>query len=124
MKKILVIDDDEEIVALTTMCLKTANYKVFTAYSGKEGLQKAKKYQPDLIVLDLLIPGMHGFDVCQQLRADNDELKILVVSGKPHAVDQRVVLRLGAAKYLLKPWKQQQLLDVVHELLVPDYGNC
>lgn len=116
-KKILVVDDDDETRVLTTLRLQTAHYEVVTAADGREGLQQASAHRPDLVVLDLLMPGMHGFEACQRLRECYSGLKILILSGKAFTVDARSALRLGADKVLRKPCEEAVLIAAVRELL-------
>lgn len=121
MKKILIllIDDDQTLVDFMATCLKTYGYETDRAHSGKEGLTKAKKIRPDLVILDLLMPGMHGFDVCQQLRLDPDlkGMKILISSAKGYDVDRRSAERVGADSYLKKPFDAQRFVAEVKSLV-------
>lgn len=119
MKKILVVDDDRLMVDFITECLKRGDFQVETATNGAEGLAKARSYRPDLMVLDLMMPDMHGFDVCETLRKDADfkDLKILISSGKAYEVDKKAAKRLGADEYIVKPFSVDQLLTMVRGLL-------
>jgi len=119
MKKILVVDDDQTIVDFLTVCLTDAKYDVQAALGGKEGCERAKALKPDLIILDLLMPDMHGFDVCQVLRKDRSlsGTKILVSSGKGYAVDKKSAMQLGADGYLTKPYSTDELMNAVTGLV-------
>jgi DNA-binding response OmpR family regulator len=116
---VLVVDDDPSMVELLEHCLKSAEYQVVTAVNGIEGLEAAIKEKPELLILDLLMPGMHGFDVCQKLReeATLKGMKILISSGKGYAVDIKAAKRLGADDYIVKPYEIDQLLTKVRELV-------
>ena len=116
---ILVVDDDESMIELLEECLKKEGYTVTTATDGLKGVAAAEKATPDLIILDLLMPGMHGFDVCQKLRKESDfkDTKILISSGKGYAVDIKAAKRLGADDYIVKPYDISALLDKVSALL-------
>jgi len=77
MKKILIIDDDRSIVEFVSLTLRRANYEIFVAFNGDAGIDTAERCQPDLVIVDLLMPGMHGFDVCEKLLEDHPGLKII-----------------------------------------------
>ena len=119
MKRILVVDDDRLMVDFISECLKRASFSVETAFNGAEGLAKAANFAPDLIVLDLMMPDMHGFDVVESLRRDPaySGLKILISSGKAYEVDKKAAKRLGADEYITKPFTIDQLLAAVNGLL-------
>lgn len=121
MKKILVVDDDRLMVDFICECLKRASYTVETAYNGADGLAKARTFKPHLMVLDLMMPDMHGFDVCEALRKDipSESLKILISSGKAYEVDRKAAKRLGADEYITKPFTIDQLMTTVNGLIGP-----
>lgn len=115
MKKILVVDDDPDDVAVIAMILRRKGYEVAEAGDGGEGLKKAGQIQPDLIIMDLMMPVLHGFELCRKIRAD-DKLKdtrIIVISGKRYQVDYRAADRLGANLFISKPFEAPQLVDAV-----------
>lgn len=116
---VLVVDDDESMVDLITMSLKHAGFQVEAALGGVEGCKKAKESKPDLIVLDLLMPDMHGFDVLQTLRNDpaTKDIKVLVSSAKSYAVDQKSAERLGADGFIVKPYSTESLVQSVKKVL-------
>ncbi|MBI4422110.1 MAG: response regulator [Elusimicrobia bacterium] len=118
-KRVLVVDDDSEIVSFVEMSLKDAGYEVYTAQNGQEGLDMAKSYRPDLILLDLAMPVMHGYEVCHAIRADSvlAATKIVVTSGKSYPVDIRAAKDAGADHYMVKPYGLNQLLDTVSRIL-------
>ncbi len=118
-KKVLVVDDDEEIVGFVEMSLKDAGYDVYTACDGKKGLEMARSTRPDLILLDLAMPVMHGYEVCTALRADAsfNSTKIVVTSGKSYPVDIKNAKDAGADHYMVKPYGLHQLLDMVSRAL-------
>ena len=113
------VDDDEEIVGFVTMGLESAGYEVLSALDGEEGLYLARTSRPDLILLDLAMPRMHGFEVCEAIRSDRDlsGTKIVVTSGKNYAADMKRAKALGADLYVVKPYGCQQILDVVGKVL-------
>lgn len=119
MKKILVVDDDRLMVDFIVECLKHDAFQVETAFDGASGLAKARIFQPDLMVLDLMMPDMHGFDVCETMRKEPEfaGVKILISSGKAYEVDKKAAKRLGADEYIVKPFSVEQLLKTVKGLL-------
>ncbi|MBI4348856.1 MAG: response regulator [Elusimicrobia bacterium] len=118
-KKVLVVDDDEEIVSFAEMVLRDAGYEVYTAYNGQAGLELARSARPDLVLLDLAMPIMHGYEVCQAIRADAsmNNIKIVVTSGKSYPVDIKNAKEAGADHYMVKPYGVQQLADMVSRVL-------
>lgn len=117
MKRAIIVDDDEDLAQLAAHCLQGAGFEVATARDGSEGLRLAAAFRPGLVLLDLMMPGMHGFEACRRLRAEHPGLRILVVSGKSYAADRRAAKKLGADLFLLKPWKPSELLAAVDRLL-------
>lgn len=118
--KILLIDDDADLIELAKMVLAKRPYDVLAAYSGEEGLEKAKADTPDLIILDVIMPVMDGFTVCQQLKASPETARIPVImlTGFSEKVGESTVavsqgLTLDAVDYLEKPLDGQQLLERV-----------
>jgi putative two-component system response regulator len=106
VKKVVVVDDDDEMRGL--MCLLLENrYEVSSAVNGAQALEVVRKVRPDLLVLDLLMPVMHGFEVCQRLRADPElkSTKILISSSKSYQHDVRTAIEeTGADDYIVKPF--------------------
>lgn len=118
-KKVLVVDDDEEIVGFAEMVLRDAGYEVYTAYDGHAGLELARSARPDLVLLDLAMPIMHGYEVCHAIRADSsmNDIKIVVTSGKSYPVDIKNAKEAGADHYMVKPFGVKQLIDMVSRAL-------
>lgn len=118
MKKILVVDDDDGMLAFIVACLKTAGYEVLTASTGKQGYAKALAEIPDIIVLDIMLPDMHGFDVCQDVRRKPslNGTKILISSAKDYPADKKAARKLGADGYIVKPFTIDQLLKTVESM--------
>ena len=114
-KRILVVEDDPETVLLLWQFLTDKGYRVLRAENGLEGISKARRHRPHLIILDLLMPGMHGFEICRTLRADDKlkDVRIIVASGKRYQVDFRAVNRLGANMFVPKPYDGPKILEAV-----------
>jgi len=105
-KRVLVVDDDAKTVELVRLYLKRDGYRVFTAYDGIEALRLARESYPDLIVLDLMLPGIDGLQVCRTLRAESD-VPIIMLTG----------LDLGADDYVTKPFSPKELAARVRAVL-------
>ncbi len=109
MAKILVIDDEPSIVNLVTAYLKPEGYEVFTAADGNAGLKAARTYKPDLIVLDLMLPGKDGFEVLSQLRRESN-VYVILLTAKTEESDKIVGLSVGADDYVTKPFSPRELV--------------
>ena len=118
-ERILVVDDEPDIVALVVYHLAKAKYRVSSATSGSDALALAKRERPALIVLDLMLPGMSGFDVLDQLRADPDtaSIAVLMLTARKDEPDRIRGLELGADDYLTKPFSPQELVLRVGAIL-------
>ncbi len=115
--RILVIDDDPKIRTVVRRGLAYEGYRVVEAASGEEGLEKAREHLPDLVVLDVMLPGIDGLEVCRRLRATGDELGILMLTARDEVKDRVEGLETGADDYLVKPFSFEELLARVHALL-------
>jgi two-component system alkaline phosphatase synthesis response regulator PhoP len=115
-KTILVIDDEFQIVEICRDYLRAAGYDVITERDGLSGLSSARIHQPDLIVLDLMLPGMDGLDVCRTLRREGD-IPIIMLTARVEEVDKLVGLELGADDYLTKPFSPRELVARVRSVL-------
>jgi two-component system alkaline phosphatase synthesis response regulator PhoP len=109
MAKILVIDDEPSIVNLVTAYLKPEGYEVFTAADGITGLKAAHAYKPDVIVLDLMLPGMDGIEVLTQLRRESN-VYVILLTAKTEEVDKVIGLSVGADDYVTKPFSPRELV--------------
>ena len=119
MKRVLVVDDDDDMRALMSLIL-SAGCEVSSAADGVAGLEMARKVRPDLIVLDLLMPRMHGFEVCRRIREDADlkDTKILISSSKSYQHDVKTsVQETGADDYIVKPFEMAEFKKRVSALL-------
>ncbi|MBM3899463.1 MAG: response regulator [Gemmatimonadetes bacterium] len=125
-ERILVVDDEPDIVALVVYHLAKAKYKVSSATSGSDALALAKRERPALIVLDLMLPGMSGFDVLEQLRADPDtaSIAVLMLTARKDEPDRIRGLELGADDYLTKPFSPQELVLRVGAILRRTNANA
>ena len=114
--KILVVDDDKKIVELVTLYLKKDSYHVLAAYDGRQAIELARHKQPDLIVLDLMLPQVDGMDVCRILRAES-QVSIIMLTGRSTDDDKLQGLDLGADDYVTKPFNPRELLARIRAVL-------
>jgi two-component system, OmpR family, alkaline phosphatase synthesis response regulator PhoP len=115
-KKVLVVDDDVKTVELVKLYLNRDGYRVLTAYNGNEALQLARDSHPDLIVLDIMLPGMNGLDVCRILRQESD-VPIIMLTALTTDNDRLAGLNLGADDYVPKPFSPRELAARVRAVL-------
>ena len=115
-KKILVVDDDAKTVELVKLYLNRDGYRVLTAYDGTEALRLAWESHPDLIVLDLMLPGVDGLEVCRTLRNKSD-VPIIMLTAKTTDQDKLIGLGLGADDYVTKPFSPRELAARVRTVL-------
>jgi two-component system alkaline phosphatase synthesis response regulator PhoP len=117
--KILVVEDDPSALRLASYTLEQEGYQVITATDGLEGLRKARDEHPDLIILDIMLPGLDGYEVCQQLRRapETAKLLILILSAKAREIDKETGLKMGADDYLSKPADPSTIVTKVRTLL-------
>lgn len=117
MKRILIVDDDDEIRDLLEFDISHSGYFVDTASDGKEGLQKALNNSYDLILLDVMMPKMNGFDVCKNIRQAKLSIPILMLTAKGTINDKTIGFDCGADDYLVKPFDVQEVLLRIRVLL-------
>jgi len=115
-KRILVVDDDVKTTELVKLYLKRDGYKVFTAYDGVEALRLAKESHPDLVVLDLMLPGLDGFEVFRVLRSGSD-VPVIMLTARTTEQDRLAGLDLGADDYVTKPFSPKELAARVRAVL-------
>ncbi|MCL6604071.1 MAG: response regulator transcription factor [Paenibacillus sp.] len=115
-KKVLVVDDEPGIVSAIAYALRREGYEVDTAGDGEEALSKTRTFQPNVIVLDVMMPKMSGYDVCRKLE-DRADIGIILLTVKNDIIDKIVGLELGADDYMTKPFEIRELLARVKALL-------
>jgi DNA-binding response OmpR family regulator len=117
MDKILIIEDEESILMALEDNLKLEGYEVTSALDGEKGLEAAREKSHDLIILDIMLPKMNGFDICRTLRSGGIATPILMLTAKSQEVDKVLGLELGADDYVTKPFSSRELLARVKALL-------
>ena len=115
-KSVLVVDDDVKTVELVKLYLKRDGYKVYTSYEGNEALRLARDKKPDLIVLDLMLPGVNGLQICRTIREESD-VPIIMLTAMTTEDDRLTGLELGADDYVTKPFSPRELAARVRAVL-------
>ncbi len=115
-KKVLVVDDEKKIVDIVTAYLEKDGYKVIPAYDGEAALDMARSRTPDIIVLDLMLPEISGWDVCRILRAESN-VPIIMLTARDEDTDKIVGLELGADDYIVKPFNPKELIARIRAVL-------
>src|SRR6266581_1692230 len=123
--KILIIEDDPHILLGLEEVLKSDGFEVVACGRGDEALEAVAKHKPALMVLDIMLPGQSGYDVCRQVRAKKLNTPILILTAKSQELDKVVGLDLGADDYVTKPFGVRELLARIHALLrrAPSAGS-
>lgn len=114
-EKVLVVDDEKNIAGTLVYALNKEGYIVDTAYDGKEALQKVDEFKPDVIILDLMLPEIDGYEVCKKINKDN--IGIIMLTAKTDIVDKILGLEFGADDYLTKPFDIREVLARVKSLI-------
>jgi DNA-binding response OmpR family regulator len=120
MEKILVVDDDQDIRELVIFTLQLAGYEIYSAMNGEEALRICKEQTPDLVLLDVRLPGISGYELCQQIKSDPalERTTVVFLTAKGQVDEIRRGLEAGAADYFLKPFKPEELTARVKEVLL------
>jgi DNA-binding response OmpR family regulator len=116
---ILAIEDEQDLAKIIQAQISAAKYNVVLAFDGEEGLAKAKELKPDLIVLDLMLPKIDGYRICEFLKADPQykHIPIIILSARTAKIEQKAGFAAGADAYLIKPYEGEILLAKIKELL-------
>ena len=109
-KTILIVDDEKTIVTILRFNLESRGYRILEAYDGESGLKKARTEKPDLILLDIMLPKMDGFHVCEALRQDGDNVPIILLTAREEEDDKVRGLELGADDYITKPFSNREVV--------------
>ncbi len=117
--RVLIVDDEPNIVISIDFLLRQAGYETRVAHSGEDALRLFQEEPPDLVVLDIMLPGMDGFDVCQWIREhpEWDDVKIMMLTAKGRDVEVSKGFALGADAYITKPFSTRHFIDEVRRLL-------
>ena len=110
MPKILIVDDEKSIVDILRFNLQKEHYETLCAYDGREGLRQAREENPDLILLDIMLPYMDGFEVCKRLREEGRSVPIIMITAREEETDKVFGLENGADEYITKPFSVRELM--------------
>ena len=122
MKKILIVDDEQDIVESLKFVLETEGYECYTAFNGDDGLKSAKEIVPDLILLDIMMPKMNGYKISRLLKFDNKykNIPILMVTARTQDEDKLIGEETGADEYITKPFELDDIVKRVDKYLKKD----
>ena len=109
-KRVLIVDDEKAIVDILEFNLQRDGYETLKAYDGPEGLRMAREENPDLLLLDIMLPGMDGFEVCRTLRGEGNDVPIVMITAREEETDKVFGLEIGADDYVTKPFSMRELL--------------
>ena len=118
-KTVLIVDDEEYIVTSLEYVMKSAGYEVVVAYDGEQAIEKIKATAPDLLILDVMMPKLDGFEVCEKIRANPlwESIRIIMMTAKGRDSERDKGISLGADAYMTKPFSTRDILKRVTELL-------
>ncbi len=118
-KRILIVDDEKDILNVLRFRLEANNYEVLSASDGQEGLNKARSENPDLIILDLMLPKLDGYKICRILKFDENykAIPIIIFTASAQKKDEELGMEMGADAYIAKPFESKILLEKMKELL-------
>jgi DNA-binding response OmpR family regulator len=119
MKKVLVVDDNLDIAKLVSTRLRLNNYQVISAQSGREGLEKARRENPDLILLDVTMPDMDGYETLEKIKEDGQikSIPVIMLTAKSQVDDLARAVQAGAVDYIVKPFDTAALLEKAKKAL-------
>ena len=122
MKKILIVDDEQDIVESIKFVLETADYTCYCAYNGEDGLRLAKELVPDLIILDVMMPKINGYKISRLLKFDKKykDIPILMVTARSQEEDKLIGEETGADEYITKPFEMEDVVNRVNKYLRKD----
>ena len=118
-KRILIVDDEPDLLETIQVTLETAGYECLVAYDGFRGLDRARNEKPDLIVLDVMLPGLNGYKICRLLKFDEQykRIPIIMLTAEAQEKDRLIAEETGADYYMTKPFEPDKLIAKVAELL-------
>jgi DNA-binding response OmpR family regulator len=117
--RILVVEDEESLLKLESILLSSKGYSVTGVMDGKSALEEVRANKPDLVILDIMLPEIDGFEVCRQIKEDPDtsHIPVLILTAKKNNQDMERGRQVGCDVYMTKPFKSAKVLDMVQELL-------
>ena len=118
-KTILIVEDEPKNMTLTRDLLKISGYETIEAVDGKQGVEKAKSAKPNLILMDIMMPGMDGYSACREIKADQStkNIPVVMLTAVGYDLNKKLAKQMGADGYVTKPFSRQQLIDAISPLL-------
>jgi DNA-binding NarL/FixJ family response regulator len=117
MEKILIIDDDSDIQLVLSDIIKSEGHEVITAYNGEKALEKIRKHSPDLVLLDIKLPGMDGMKVLEEIKKTDKSLIVIMLTGYGEIKDAVQAMKMGAFNYITKPFENEEIAVNIKEAL-------
>lgn len=118
MKKILIVDDEPNIVMTLDYALQKKGYKVFIARDGEEAVEIAKKETPNLILMDIMMPNMDGYEAYEKIKEIDEQIKLIFLSAKNKTQDIEKGMKMGADDYITKPFSIKKVLETIEEKII------
>ncbi len=120
-KKVLLIEDEPNIIEAVSFILSRAGLDVKTHSNGHDAVDAVRARDPDLVILDIMLPGKNGFDILQDIRADADlaDLPVLMLTARGQDKDRELAKRFGASRFMTKPFSNAEVLEVVRDMVAP-----
>ena len=117
--RILIVEDNPDTLGLVTTRLRISGYEIIAAEDGETAIEKCRQKKPDLLALDLSLPGIDGFEVCRVLKSDPGtyNIPIVILSARSQKSDKERAINLGAEAYIVKPYEPRMLLDEIKKIL-------
>ena len=117
--KVLVVDDEVNITQILEFSIGSEGFDVITAQNGEEAIEKARREQPDLIILDIMMPKIDGYEACRILKANplTRSIPVVLLTAKGRDIDKRLGMEVGATDYIVKPFSPNKLVERINQLL-------
>ena len=117
--KVLVVDDEVNITQILEFSIGAEGFEVITAQNGEEAIERARRERPDLIILDIMMPKIDGYEACRILKANplTKNIPVLLLTAKGRDIDRRLGYEVGATDYIVKPFSPNKLIERIHRLL-------
>ncbi|MCD6379348.1 response regulator [bacterium] len=118
-RKVLVVDDEENITQILEFSIAAEGYEVVTASNGEEAIEKARKEQPNLIILDIMMPKVDGYEACRVIKSNplTKKIPVILLTAKGREIDKRLGFEVGADDYIVKPFSPSKLIEKINEYL-------
>ncbi|HMA77163.1 MAG TPA: response regulator [Candidatus Krumholzibacteriaceae bacterium] len=118
-RKVLVVDDEANITQILEFSIEAEGYQVVSASNGEEAIEKARKEQPNLIILDIMMPKVDGYEACRALKSNplTKKIPVILLTAKGREIDKRLGYEVGATDYIVKPFSPSKLIEKVNQYL-------